>query len=215
MIRGVVFDLDGVIVDSPKIYFKVMKNFLKKHSLRVSDAEISNLICHSLREELELIKKKHSLDISHDEFVRETLDESLRISEKELKLNIGVKELLSDLEKNGFLIALASNNNRRSIDFMLNRFGVAGFFSVVVCAEDVSRGKPSPEIYQKAVKKLGLIPSECVGIEDTFVGMQSVKVAGLKCIAFPNKYATSGSFEEADLVVESLAELSAKKISKM
>src|SRR3989338_4220943 len=116
MIRGVVFDLDGVIVDSPKIYFRVMKNFLKKHRLSVTDKEVSNLICHSLRDELEFINKKYSQNISHDEFVKETLDESLRVSKTELELNFGVMELLVDLKKSHLGLGLASNNNKRSID---------------------------------------------------------------------------------------------------
>ncbi len=212
MIKGVVFDLDGVIVDSPKIYFRVMKNFLKKHSLSVTDKEVSSLICHSLRDELEFINKKYSLNISHSEFVKETLDESIRVSEKELELNACVRELLVDLKKNGLAIGLASNNDKRSIDYMLNRFGIGSFFSAIVCAEDVVAGKPNPDIYLKAVKRLRLLPKECVAIEDTFIGVESVKAAGLKCIAFPNQFAKSGSFAKADLVVESLGELSAKRI---
>ena len=120
--------------------------------------------------------------------------------------------MLVHLKKNGLAIGLASNNDKRSIDYMLNRFGIGSFFSAIVCAEDVVAGKPNPDIYLKAVKRLRLLPKECVAIEDTFIGVESVKAAGLKCIAFPNQFAKSGSFAKADLVVESLGELSAKRI---
>lgn len=213
MIKGVVFDLDGVIVDSPKIYFKVMKGFLKKHCLHITDLEVMKLITFSLSEELEQINRNYSLGISHEEFLRETLLESNRIARTELGLVPGAKELLGNLKKKGFLLALASNNTRSTVDDSLKRFGLKDFFYATVCADDVQKGKPDPQIYLKAVEKLGLLPGECVGIEDSVIGVKSVKSAGLKCIACPNAFTDHADFGGADFVAKSLFEVSAQKIS--
>ncbi len=212
MIKGVVFDLDGVLIDSPKIYFKVMKDFLQNHDLEVTDRVVSNFISLSLKDEFLELTKKYSIDVSFDDFLKETLEKSLAISKKELTVCVGVKELLADLKEKNFLLAVASNNNKRTIDFVFEKFGFSDFFSTVVTGEDVVHGKPHPEIYLNAVQFLGVKPFECVGIEDTLIGVRSVKAAGLKCIAVPNSFAGHVSFQEADLVVKELTDLNSKRI---
>lgn len=212
MIKGVVFDLDGVLVDSPKIYFKIMKKFLQNQGLNVTDQEISNLIALSLREEFEHIKSKHGLKTTYQEFLSATLDESISVSKTELELNVGARELIFDLKKSGLKVGLASNNTLKTINFVLGKFGLHGVFSTVVSAENVKQGKPEPEIYLKAVQEMGLLPKECAAIEDTLIGVRSVKSAGLKCIVFQNKYANGYSFPEADLIINNFGELTPKKI---
>lgn len=174
-----------------------------------------NLISYSLKEELVQINKNHMLNISYGEFLKHTLGVSLRLAMTEMNLNSGAQELLFDLKDDGFLIGLATNNDFKVVDFVVKKFSLNGFFDAIVCGEDVVHGKPNPEIYIKVVQKLGLKPVNCVAIEDTAVGVRSVKSAGLKCIAFPNQFTRYGSFKEADYVINSLTELSAKKISRM
>ncbi len=212
MIKGVIFDFDGVLIDSPKIYFKTMNSFLQKHKLNLSREELSRLIAFSLHQEFDFLKEKYSLGVSFEEFIKGTLFESRKVMEKELQLNHGVIELLKDLRENKLSIGLASNNNRAVVQFVLKKFGLESFFDAVIPVELVVNPKPAPDVYLKCAQVLALNPSECVGIEDTVIGCQAVKNAGLKCIAFPNEFSDKNLFSDVDLSVSSLSELSAKKI---
>jgi len=188
LIKGVVFDLDGVIVNTPDIYFKTMKEYIRGHSVKVKDEDVSKLIGYSLRDELMLINQKYGLNIELSEFVSVVLSKSRKLMEKEMKVNDGFTELLSELKENRFKTAVASNNVPSTIDFILSKYGFLESFDAIVGADDVKHGKPSPEIYIKAVEKLGLKKEECIAIEDTLIGLKAVSAAGLKCIAFPNKF---------------------------
>lgn len=212
MIKGVVFDFDGVLVDSPPIYFHTMKSFLSKHGLDISDAELSRMIAFSMKQEFEELCKKYSLKVSFEEFIKGTLVHSKKIMEKELLLHQGALGLLAQLHEKGVLLALASNNNRSVVQWALQKFRLEKFFEVVVPVELVSKPKPAPDIYLKSAELLGLSPFECVGIEDTLVGVDSVVSAGLKCIAFPNRFSDRKLFTKADLVVASLSQLDVKTI---
>ena len=156
MIKGVVFDLDGVIVNTPDIYFKTMKEYIRGHSVKVKDEDVSKLIGYSLRDELMLINQKYGLNIELSEFVSVVLSKSRKLMEKEMKVNDGFTELLSELKENRFKTAVASNNVPSTIDFILSKYGFLESFDAIVGADDVKHGKPSPEIYIKAVEKLGL-----------------------------------------------------------
>src|SRR3989344_1966080 len=105
-IKGVVFDFDGVIVDTPKIYFQTMGNFLERHGLKLSREGLSRLISFSFKQEFEFLKEKYGLGIDFEEFKKETLLESRKMMEKDLSLTSGAKELLLDLSKNGFGVGL-------------------------------------------------------------------------------------------------------------
>lgn len=212
MIKGVVFDFDGVLVDSPRIYSVNMKRFLSKHGIKLSDSEVARLISFSMSQEFGILKEKYSLNVSFDEFVKHTLLESKKEMEKMLSLMPGAKSLLEELAQNRFSLALASNNNRFVVDWVLKKFGLVHFFDAIVPVELAANPKPAPDIYSKCVQVLALHPSECVGIEDTVVGVKAIKAAGLRAIGLHNEFSDKNFFGEADLVVDSLLELDSKKI---
>ena len=212
MIKGVVFDLDGVIIDSPRIYFLTMRDFIRKKGAEVSDAEIHNLIAFSLKDEFHIIRDKYGIESDFEEFIEETLLKSRDIMESELQLNAGVLELLAELKNKKYKIALASNNNGSTIFYVLKKFGIEQSFDAIVTAEEVKNGKPAPDVYEVAVKKLGLVPEECIGIEDSVIGLQAVKNAGMKCVVVPNEFTMGKTFDSADLIIKSLKDITHKKI---
>jgi len=215
MIKGVVFDLDGVLIDSPRIYFLTMKDFISKKGADVSDEEIHNLIAFSLKDEFHILREKYNINADFEEFVEETLLRSRDIMESELQLTEGVTDLISELKRKNYLIGLASNNNGSTIFYVLKKFGIEKSFDAIVTAEEVKNGKPSPDVYEVAAKKLGLMPEECIGIEDSVIGMQAVKNAGMKCVVVPNEFTRKNQFSSADLILKSLKELNHSKIMSL
>lgn len=211
-IKGIVFDFDGVIVNSPKIYTKTMREFIQKQGITLTDSELSRLISFSMRQEFDFLREKHALSLSFEEFMKGTLSSSKKIMENELELMAGAKELLQTLYSSGFSIGLASNNNRSTVDWGLKKFGLEKYFHSVVPIEIVAKPKPAGDVYLKNAEVLSLLPSECVGVEDTVVGCKAVKNAGFKCVGLRNEFSDESSFEGANLVVSSLEELTLEKL---
>lgn len=120
-----------------------------------------------------------------------------------------------DVYNEKYLLALASSNNRKIVDSIMDRFDLSKYIKVSISGEDVLKGKPNPEIFLKAAKKLDVKPSNCVVIEDAFAGVQAAKAAGMKCIGYKNLNSGKQDLSDADLIVESFSELSLDCIKKL
>lgn len=116
------------------------------------------------------------------------------------------KEAVELFKSNGLKIALASGSPWKEVMLKLRNTSLSGLFPLVITGSDVERGKPYPDIYLLASKRLGLRPSECISFEDTQAGVESAKAAGLKCFAIPCEYTRQQDFSKADGIFESLEE---------
>jgi HAD superfamily hydrolase (TIGR01509 family) len=113
-----------------------------------------------------------------------------------------------------FTLGLASSSNRELIDAVLAAGGIGGLFGATVSSEEVARGKPSPDVYLEAARRIGADPADCVAVEDSHNGIRSAKAAGMTCIAIPNAHFPPGdAVEEADLVLGSIGELTPAAVS--
>jgi HAD superfamily hydrolase (TIGR01509 family) len=162
-----------------------------------------------------LLKETFNLPETVQELINERLEILLELYEKELELVPGLTELLKELKENSFLLALASSSPYIAINFVLDKFYLRDFFSVVVSGESVELGKPNPDIYLYTAKKLGVEPNECVVIEDSINGVKSAKEAGMLCIAIPDKRLNQKEFQITDLVVDRLDKISARVIRSL
>ena len=127
-------------------------------------------------------------------------------------------DLLQSLKlfkKNKFKIALASSGTKKYINVVLAKFKIADYFDVIVSGDDIKRGKPDPEIFSVAVKKLGLKPEETLVLEDATNGIEAAKSAGCKCIAVINKMTPPQNYSKADLVINSLEEIDMGLVKKV
>src|SRR4029077_18099287 len=107
-----------------------------------------------------------------------------------------------------FTLGLASSSNRELIDAVLEAGRIAGLFRATVSSEEVARGKPAPDVYLEAARRLGADPGDCVAVEDSHNGIRSAKAAGMSCVAIPNAHFPPGdAVDEADLVLGSIEEL--------
>jgi HAD superfamily hydrolase (TIGR01509 family) len=127
----------------------------------------------------------------------------------------GVAQLIINLHKHGFLLAVASSSPHEQIDFILKKFEIKRFFHAIVSGEDVEAGKPHPEIFLKATDMLGVTPDSCVVIEDSHNGVTAAKRAGMKCIGFVNLNSGNQDLSKADILIHSFGELSPKVIDKL
>lgn len=202
---GVVFDLDGVLIDSEGLYYRAYSEVLKPYGVTVSREEYEQYWI-AQGNGPEYIVAKHHLPISPDELRQLRSPIYLQLLETEVKLMPHVKETLAQLAPH-FALTVATNTNREHLDFVLRRMGIAHFFPVTVARQDYRGAKPLPDAFLAAAEKLELSPSQCLVIEDTYKGVQAAVAAGMPCIAVPNEYTLHNDFRQANLVLPNLGEL--------
>jgi beta-phosphoglucomutase len=115
----------------------------------------------------------------------------------------GAREWVGRLHEQGWLQAIASSAPRKNIEVVLEVIGMAGLFQALVSAEDVTAGKPDPQVFQKGAERLGMPPSRCIVVEDAVPGVEAARRAGMRCIGVSRK----GLLDRADVVVRSLEDL--------
>ncbi|MFI6323126.1 HAD family hydrolase [Nonomuraea sp. NPDC050556] len=181
----VIFDLDGVIVDSEPVWEQVRRAFVAEHGGTWQPDTQRRLMGMSTQEWAAYLSGELGVRLTPDEVARGVVDQMAARYAKELPLLPGAVEAVTSVAARHRL-GLASSSPRRLIDTVLAEAGLAGFFEVTVSTEEVSRGKPDPEVYLTVAGRLGVDPGECWAVEDSSNGLRSAAAAGMRVIAAPH-----------------------------
>lgn len=204
MIRAVVFDMDGLMFDSEPLYFEVGRLVLARRGKEMT-RDLANAMMGLRRgEALEVMRAWHELEDAIEALDRETEELYFDIVGSQLKPMPGLIELLELLERRGLPRAVATSSSRRYAEHALARFELTDRFAFVLAAEDVSQGKPHPEIYQRAVERFAVSPAQMLVLEDSQTGLRSAKAAGACCVVIPQAHNDGQDFSVADARVDSL-----------
>ena len=205
-IKGAIFDLDGVIVDTAKYHYLAWNRLANELGFEFSQNDNEKLKGVSRMKSLELLLKVGNITVSEEEKMRLAQKKNAwyveyvsNIDEKELLR--GAKELILQLKNNGIKIALGSAS--KNAPLIMHKLGIEPLFDCIIDGNKVSKAKPDPEVFILAAKTMGLENSECVVFEDAKAGVEAAKSAGMKCIGI----GSSSILKEADLVVVGLYEL--------
>jgi len=207
MIKAVIFDMDGVMIDSEPLWEKTERILLAKRNIDYSPEYRDMIVGLNQKDSGRLLKDTFSLPESVDEIISERVDILTAIYEKELELVSALSPLLEALKQKSYMLAVASSSPLRVINFVLDMFSLHGYFDAVVSGECTENGKPHPDIYLHTAERLQVNPAECVAIEDSINGVRSATSAGMYCIAIPDKRLSREPFDIAHLILESLGEL--------
>lgn len=212
-IKAIIFDMDGVLVNSTKYIWKSFNILLKDEGVHFSDDDIKKYLGHSLRDQLSLWKKEYKIkDYDVGEFSRKAGEMELGFMKKELKENKDLIELLKLKKKEGIKLAVATSSLRWRAERILDLLKIKEYFDAIVTAEDVKNHKPHPEIFLEAAKRLKVNPEYCVVIEDAVSGIEAAKAGKMMAIAFLTPYHTKQELSKADLIVSNFKELKELKI---
>lgn len=214
MIKAVIFDMDGVVVNTEPLSHRANLKFYKSLGVDVSDDVYATFIGNS---DINIIQKIKSIyGVAGDEatLLQQCLDFYCAEFDNDpsLELMPGVKDLIVDLYDNGFTILLASSSSKVKIERVFNRFGLNPYFSHKISGQDFEFSKPNPAIFLDAVSKSGYGANECIIIEDSTNGIKAAKGAGVFCIGYKNDEHTLQDTSLADIVIKDFSELSAEKI---
>ncbi|VVB98840.1 Phosphoglycolate phosphatase [uncultured archaeon] len=206
--HAVLFDMDGVIVDTMDLHFESSQRVLAEHGVRMPISELRKLGSKRSKDGFkELLPEKGDSEI--DRMVKKKYA-YLFAKAKGIKPIKGFLDFFF-LVAGKHPIAVVSSSNRAFVEDILLQLGIFKDFGVVICGDDVRKGKPDPEGYLKAAKKLNVNPKDCVVIEDSVYGVMSARSAGMKVIAVTNTH-DRNFLLDADLVVDSLAEITVEML---
>lgn len=208
MIKALIFDMDGVILDSEPLHFEADKKALWEYGVEITDDILSNYVGAADAVMWAELKEIYNLKDTVDELTEKQLAYKLEtFGAKELKTIDGIRELIGLLKGKGVKVGLASSSQRELIEKILKNLGIAGFFDVIVSGDDVSKSKPEPDIFLKASALLGVAPDDCLVIEDSEHGVKAAKAAGVKCIGYINANSGNQDLSLADLRVFSIRDI--------
>jgi HAD superfamily hydrolase (TIGR01509 family) len=206
--RAVIFDLDGVIADSEALHVKAWRILFARRGIEATEEEFQHGI--GLRDvdwlEYLFARRNEDADIAWwQDAKREVFRDIL---EREGRPFPGARDLVMALSETGLVLAVASNSWRENIETMVRKLDAADRFRVLTGHEDVARAKPAPDMYLLTAERLGVEPAACVVIEDSPVGIQSAKAAGMRCIGVTHTLPAE-RLTEADMVIASLMDVDA------
>ncbi|MBK5242249.1 HAD family phosphatase [Clostridium sp.] len=215
MLKAVIFDMDGVIIDSEPIHMKLENETYKKLSIEVTGDEHHSFVGSTSHYMWETLKNKYKLKQTLEELIeydRSTYFKYLNSEECEITLIDGVKELIEDLHEKGIKLAIASSSPLNVILVIAKKFQIEEYFEVFVTGDYVERSKPEPDIFLFASEKLGVSPENCVVIEDSHNGVLAAKKAGMKCVGINSDATGSQDISMADLEINSFKEVNYIKL---
>lgn len=179
--KAVIFDMDGVIYDTERVYLEEWLNIFTKHGYKMTQEIYVAVMGTGRKNVIKTFKETFGQDLPI-EVMYEEKDAELfrRIEEEGIPLKIGVIELLEYLKESGYKIALATSAKKERVAKQLRDEKLKSFFDAIVCSEDVEKGKPNPDIFLKAAALLNMNPKDCFVVEDSSAGIMAAYRAGMR-----------------------------------
>lgn len=185
--KAVIFDMDGVIFDSERLVLEGWQEIAAKYGIKGMEEVLPRCLGVNAQATREIFREYYGQDFPYDEYKKEAsaLFHS-RYGNGKLPLKPGVKELLSYLKENGYLVGLASSTRQAIVEQEIRDAGLMPYFDNLVCGDMLKRSKPEPDIYLKACENLDVEPLMAVAVEDSYNGIRSAKRAGMVPVMVPD-----------------------------
>jgi len=211
---GAIFDLDGVLVDTSFYHKRAWFDLVEREGLDISDDIFRKTFGMQNYQIIPVLAKKSVLQEEIDRMSQWKERRYRELISGNLQLMEGVMELLDDLKRNNFALAIGTSTPRKNLDFMLTGSEIQHFFDAYVTSEDVNEGKPAPDTFITAAQKLSLSAEQCIVIEDALQGIEAGKKAAMKVIAVTTTR-DEADLHKADVIVDSLAQLTADDFKEL
>jgi HAD superfamily hydrolase (TIGR01509 family) len=210
---AVIFDLDGVLLDSEQVWNHAKEELVDERGGRWRERAPRDMMGMSSPEWSAYLRGELGVDLEPGEISDDVVARVERIYRGELPILEGAAEAVERLAER-WPLGLASSSNREIIDLFLELSGLAGRFAVTISSEEVARGKPAPDVYLEAARGLEVEPADCAAIEDSENGIRAARAAGMAVLALPNPHYPPDpeALADADEVLRSLHELTRERV---
>ncbi len=217
MLKAVIFDMDGVIIESEPLHYKAYHQMFDEVGIAVSADLYESLtgkstinVCKQLKEIFDLEQTPESLAAikrRHYDFIFE--------NDKTFDLITGVRALIENYHANGLTLVLGSSATMPSIERIFKRFDLNPYFKAKLSGADLKASKPHPEIFIKAAEATGFSPEECIVIEDSTNGIEAALGAGIFCVGYDSFHSKNQDYSRADWVIKDFSEIHFEKINAL
>jgi HAD superfamily hydrolase (TIGR01509 family) len=206
---AVIFDMDGVLIDSEPMHSAAMRSLLADHGATLAPDLEATFVGWSDREIFRALKAHYGLAPGEAELASDWIARVVTLLGRPHPPLAGVPDVLHQLRRAGVRLALASSSAPRIIAATLEALGLRGTFEFVVSGHDVASGKPSPDIFLETARRLEVAPGDCLVVEDSVNGLTAALAAGMRCVVVPCAATVGHDFSAAAARLESLTELPA------
>ena len=210
--KAVIFDMDGVLIDSEPAYLEMNRKMFADFGIEMDDDDYKALVGLPSVPMWAMLKKKYDLKNDISDFLIIEKKRMLEILDSDIiSAPIeGTTELLQTLIENNVKLSVASSSAKENIDFILSKLNLNRFFEFVISGEEVSNGKPAPDIFLKVSERLNISPVNCYVIEDSTNGIRAAKAAGMHCIGFSNNETNSQDLSGSDIILKNFGKKNRK-----
>ncbi|WP_438431448.1 HAD family hydrolase [Gorillibacterium sp. sgz500922] len=215
MLKAIIFDFDGTIIDTETAWYLAFRDSYREHGVDLSVELYSGCIGTSLHtfNPYEYLNTHHNLGIDSEELRRKVRARHAELM-KEEQIRPGVREYLEGAKAAGLKVGLASSSDREWVERHLRQLGILEYFDCIRTANDVEKVKPDPALYLQALEGLGVTAKEAVAVEDSPNGMRAACAAGIDCVVTPNRITGLLEFEESRWRVDDLSRLDFAELVK-
>ncbi len=186
-IKAVIFDMDGILIDTERISFNAFKEVLKGYNYEMSEEFYLTMIGRNVKSIKEVMLREYGDSFPFDEIYEKKVKIAVETIDRDgVIIKPGVHELVDYLKDNNYKIAVATSTRKERAHYLLEQIGIKHKVDYIICGDQVINSKPDPEIFLKAAKGLGIEPQNCMVIEDSDAGILAASRAGMKGINVPD-----------------------------
>jgi len=207
MFDAIIFDMDGVIVDSEPLHIKAERQTLAPFNLNIADAEFHAYMGQTPRMLIEDIIRKYKLPVTLSSLYAIHEKNLLHLYRQQVLPIEGALDLIQEVSAAKIKLGLASSSDIDLIEAVLEKFSLGNVFGQFASGEEVEQTKPNPDIFLLAAERLKVNPANCLVIEDSTNGVKAAKAAGMTCIGFNSPNSHNQNYDEADLLIDCLTDL--------
>ena len=197
MIKAIIFDMDGLMIDSERATFREYQKVLSTMNLEITEDFYKTLLGKTLKTAYELFYKEYGNDFEVEEVIKQVhIGLAQNFEDNGVPVKKGLIELLTYLKDNNYKTIVATSSHRERVDKILSQAGLTEYFDDSICGDEVTNGKPNPEVFLKACKKLSVEPDEAIVLEDSEAGILAAHNANIKVICVVDMKYPDKEYEE-------------------
>jgi len=216
MLNAIIFDMDGVLVETQKIGLESINLLLSEQGVQISEEESKITLGWTIKDKLDRWKEKYGFKIDdYNLFIKKNAEKQFELVKAGHRENTFLEKIINDAKKNNIKLAVATSSTRFRAMEILEIIGMRDKMDVIITGEDVKTHKPEPEIYIKTAKHLGVRPEGCLVIEDSRFGVEAGKKAGMKVVGVLTGYNNPEALKESNLLIKDFSELNLDILVKL
>lgn len=217
MLKGIIFDMDGVLINSEPFHYRVWKETLRRRGIHIEYDIYKACIGSTIGFLMDILHRHYGVDREDTALIAEMKEMKQKMIEEEgyPRLLPYVKEMLEKLSLGGYDLAVASSSPQQYIEKVTEYWGIRHYFKELISGEAVENPKPAPDVFLKTAKILGLSPRECMVVEDSENGCKAAHAAGMTCMAYYNPDSGSQNLGKAAVIVEGYEEIDSAFVEKV